>query len=129
MDFLNLFASSTNDAAAVAAGGMMFMVQMIFAIGLYLIMGFALMTIAKKLGEENGWWGFVPILNLLLMVKLAQKEMWWVILFFIPCVNIVIMVMCWMVIAERRGKPNWMGILMIVPCVNWIVPLYIAFSD
>src|SRR5690606_11057032 len=97
LNFLLPLASSNDAAAAAAAGGMM-VFYVIFGIAFYLIMGFAMMTIANKLGEENGWWGFIPILNLILLVKLAQKEMWSVILFFIPCANILALIITWMAI-------------------------------
>ena len=132
MNLLNLFANSSSAAGDAAAAGMMaggMMMYFIVIIAVYIIQGLALMTIANKLGEENGWWGFVPILNLVLTVKLAQKEMWWVILFFVPCVNIVAVILSWNAIAVRRGKPDYMGWLMLIPCVGWFVPLYIAFSD
>jgi hypothetical protein len=63
------------------------------------------------------------------MLNIAQKPVWWFILFLIPLVNIVIAIIVWMAIAEARHKPNWWGILMIVPVVNLIVPGYLAWSD
>jgi hypothetical protein len=66
------------------------------------------------------------------MLQLSDKPMWWIILAFIPCVNlvwIVFAVLVWMVIAERRGFPNWWGILIIIPLVNLIVPGYLAFAE
>ncbi|MEZ5163256.1 MAG: DUF5684 domain-containing protein [Fimbriimonadaceae bacterium] len=93
-----------------------------------LIIGFPIFKMCKEEGEEPAWMGFVPILNVVAMVKLANKPMWWVILCFIPCVNIVAGIIIWMAIAERRGKPSWMGLLMLVPCVNFIIPFYLAFA-
>jgi hypothetical protein len=39
------------------------------------------------------------------------------------------MIIIWMAVAERRGKPSWVGLLMLVPFVNILVPGYLAFSD
>ena len=39
---------------------------------------------------EPGWGVFVPIYNLYLVCKISGRPEWWLILFFIPLVNIVI---------------------------------------
>jgi hypothetical protein len=63
------------------------------------------------------------------MLNIARKPVWWILLLFIPFVNIVIAIIVWMAIAEARNKPSWWGILMIVPVANLIVPGYLAWSD
>jgi hypothetical protein len=63
------------------------------------------------------------------MLNVAKKPLWWILLFFIPIVNIVMAILVWMAVAEARGKPNWWGILMIVPVANLVVPGYLAWSD
>ena len=80
-------------------------------------MALALQTIAKKTNTENAWWAWIPIANIILMLNIAKKPLWWIILFFIPLVNLVMIVLC-MAIAEAVKKPNWWGILMIVPVVE-----------
>jgi hypothetical protein len=44
-------------------------------------------------------------------------------------INIVMIILVWMGVAEARNKPSWWGILIIVPIVNLIVPGYLAWSD
>lgn len=95
----------------------------------YIYMALALQTIATKTSTANGWLAWIPIANLILMLSIAKKPMWWILLFLIPLVNIVIAIMVWMAVAEARGKPNWWGILTIIPGVNLIVPGYLAWSD
>jgi hypothetical protein len=92
-------------------------------------MALCLQTIAKKTNTENAWLAWIPIVNIILMLNIAKKPLWWIILLLVPLVNIVIMIVVWMAIAEARGKPSWWGILMIVPLVGIIVPGYLAFSD
>lgn len=102
---------------------------LLFILVLYLFTGYCLMLIANKTNTPNGWWGFVPILNLILMVQVAQKPLWWILLMFIPLVNIIIAVIIFMAIAERRGKPAWWGILMLVPLANLVILAALAFTD
>ena len=95
----------------------------------YVYLALALQTIAKKTNTQDAWWAWIPILNILLMLNIAKKPLWWIILLLIPLVNIVIGIIVWMGVAEARGKPNWWGILMIVPVANLVVPGYLAWSD
>lgn len=104
-------------------------IYFIFVIAFYVYMAICLMTIAKKTNTANGWFAWIPILNIILMLQIAQKPVWWIILMLIPIVNIIIAIIVWMAIAEARGKPNWIGILMIIPFVNLIIPGYLAFSS
>ena len=116
-------------AGATAALGVMMVVFLILGVALYVYMGLTLQTIAKKTNTENAWWAWIPIINIILMLNIAKKPVWWIILMLVPLVNIVIAIIVWMAIAEARGKPNWWGILLIVPVVGIIVPGYLAFSD
>src|SRR5207248_2730646 len=82
----------------------------------------ALQTIAVKTNTANPWLAWVSIANAILMLQIAKKPLWWIILFAIPIVNIVIVIMVWMGVAEARQKPNWWGVLAIIPLVNMVVP-------
>jgi hypothetical protein len=125
-----LFAQESGPSGAqVAAFGAVFLVMIVIFLAIYVYFALALQTIAKKTNTENPWLAWIPIANLILMVNIAKKPMWWVLMCFIPLVNIVFSVMLFMAIAEARGKPSWWGILMIVPVANLIVPGYLAWSD
>lgn len=122
------------DVPTAAAGGIMavlfgvILIWLLFVAAVYIYMAICLMKIAKKTNTPNGWFAWIPILNIVLMIQVAKKPMWWIIMFFIPIANIVFMIMLWMAVAEAVKKPNWWGILMIVPVANLIVPGYLAFS-
>jgi uncharacterized protein DUF5684 len=115
-------------AGLAILGGFLFIFLIFFGI-FYIYMALALQTIAKKTNTENAWWAWIPILNILLMLNVAKKPLWWVILFLIPLVSLVIAIIVWMAIAEARGKPNWWGILLIVPLFGLVVPGYLAWSN
>ena len=114
---------------AMAAMGAMMVVFVIFALALYVYMALALQVIAKKTNTENPWLAWIPIANCILMLNIAKKPVWWIVLMFIPLVNLIFMIIIWMAIAEARGKPNWWGIMLIVPVAGLVVPGYLAFSD
>jgi hypothetical protein len=122
------FAQDDNRVPTAILGGFLFIFCIIFLVA-YVYHALALQAIATKTNTENGWLAWIPIANLILMLNIAKKPIWWIILFFIPLVGFVMLVLVWMGIAEARNKPNWWGILIIVPVVNVIVPGYLAWSD
>ena len=120
-----LIALSLHDIAQTA----WYILLVVIGLGMYVYVALALSTVAKKTKTENPWMAWIPIVNIILMLNIAKKPLWWIVLCLIPLVNIVIFIIIWMGIAEARGKPNWWGILMIVPFINLIVPGYLAWSD
>lgn len=76
---------------------------------------------------QPGWAALVPIYNTVVLVQIAGKELWWVILFFLPMVNLIAAIIVSMALAERFGKGQGFGIgLALLPVVFF--PL-LAFSD
>ncbi|MGB7281746.1 MAG: DUF5684 domain-containing protein [Candidatus Acidiferrum sp.] len=118
-----------NNRLPMAFMGGFFLILFIFVLAMYVYHALALQTIAAKTNTENGWFAWIPIVNVILMLNIAKKPIWWIILCIIPLVNIVIFIILWMAIAEARNKPNWWGILIIVPVANLIVPGYLAWAD
>jgi hypothetical protein len=72
----------------------------------YIVAGW---KVFAKAGEP-GWGVFVPIYNLYLICKISGRPEWWLILFFIPLVNIVIGLIVAMDIAKAFSKSSGFGI-------------------
>jgi hypothetical protein len=100
-----------------------------FVIAIYAFFAVCLQTIAKKTGAENTWMAWVPVLNIFLLLTIAGKPGWWIVLFFIPVVNVVASILVLMAVAEKRSKPSWVGALVVVPFVGALVVPYLAFSS
>ncbi|HLW77977.1 MAG TPA: DUF5684 domain-containing protein, partial [Terriglobia bacterium] len=83
----------------------------------------------KKTNTPDTWMAWVPIAQAILLLNIAHKPVWWIVLLLVPLVNIVVAVIVWMEVAKARGKPEWWGIMMIVPVANLIAPAYLAFTD
>ncbi len=113
----------------MALSGAIFAIFFVFMVAMYVYMALAIQTIATKTNTESAWLAWIPIINLILLLNIAKKPIWWFILFLIPLVGIVVAVIVWMDVAVARGKPNWWGILLIVPGIGLIVPGYLAWSD
>jgi hypothetical protein len=125
---VSAFAQTGSDTQFPAIDTIMVLYLLLLA-AFYVYLSLALQTIAKKTDTDNSWLAWIPIVNIILMLNIAHKPLWWFILFFIPFVNVVFAIIVWMSIAEARGKPSWWGIMLIVPGLNLIVPGYLAWSD
>ncbi len=111
------------------AFGTMLAVAVIFGLAAYIYFALALQTIAQRTHTKDAWLAWIPLLNIILMLNIAQKPLWWILLFLVPLVNIVITVIVWMAMAKARQKPEWLGILIIVPLANFVLPGILAWAD
>ena len=93
---------------------------------IYVYLGIVLSTLARKTATPGGGMAWVPILNMLLMCRIARKPGAYVFLLFVPFVNLVVFVMIWMAIARVRGKSPALALLLLVPPVSIIVPWIMA---
>ncbi|HOP08122.1 MAG TPA: DUF5684 domain-containing protein [candidate division Zixibacteria bacterium] len=101
----------------------------LFCLGLYLYFAFTQYKIAQKVGcKEKAWWSFVPVLQWVLMVEMAGKEWWWLVLTLIPIINIAAYAIIWMEIARAAGYSNVWGLLVLVPFLNLVALGVMAFS-
>ena len=120
--------SSGDNAVGLAAMGFFMMFALAIGLGFYVYTALALQTIANKTQTENSWLAWIPIANFILMLNIAKKPLWWIVLLLIPVANLVILVMVWMGIAQAVRKPDWWGIMIIVPVMNFVVPAYLAWG-
>lgn len=95
------------------------------ALSLYILFFFPLMKIAHKL-DEPAWMAWVPVLQIFLMIRIAEKSLLWILFLPVPLANILAFLFIWMSIARRLEQPHWMGYLMIVPGINFLVAWYLA---
>jgi hypothetical protein len=100
-----------------------------FGLALYAYTSFCMMKIAERTNTENGWWAWIPILNILLLCNIARKPLWWILLMLIPLVNIVIAILLFVGVCEARGKPGWWVVLMLLPVVNLVILGVLAFGE
>ena len=77
---------------------------------------------------KPGWAAIIPIYNLIVMLQIVNKPMWWIILFLIPFVNIIGMILVGMEMAVCFGKSKgWgAGLLGILPFIGYPI---LGFGD
>jgi hypothetical protein len=86
----------------------------------YVFFAVCWMMIAKKTQHADlAWWAWVPVLNVLLVFKIANKPTWWIFLMLVPIVNFFAWLFACLSAAQVRGKGAFTGILAsIIPVVG-----------
>jgi hypothetical protein len=106
------------DSAAAGLGLLVF----------HVIMAAALWKMADRTKEEPQWFALVPLLNIVLFLKIAKRPVWWLILFFIPIVNLITVVVATMALCQRFGLNKWWGLASLVSPLNLVLYLYLAYG-
>ncbi len=112
----------------------LFLAVFLVGIAAYVFSSYCIMRMADRLGVPNGWFAFIPFLNLWLLCQMAGKENSWFIIMLIfnfcfPIVTMVMALMIMMDVAERLGFESWWGILLIIPLFNFYVIWKLAFTE
>ena len=82
-----------------AAGGLILVVY----IAVLVLMIVSMWKIFTKAGQP-GWASIIPIYNIYVLLQIVGKPGWWLVLFFIPLVNMVIGIIAMIALAENFGK-------------------------
>jgi len=99
-----------------------------FVVGLavYIYTAIAIMAIAKKTNTPNGWFAFIPILNIYLLTQMGGVSGLWTLVILADiflgglATGVFSIVMFWRV-AGKIGFPNWTSLLLLVPIVNLVM--------
>jgi hypothetical protein len=113
----------------IALGGVIVFFMLFIMIAIYVYCAVVFQRMARKLNIADDWFAWIPVLNLVLLLRIANRPLWWIVLLFIPIVNVITNIIVWMDVSKGMGKPEWWGVLMIFPGVNLVVMGYLAFSD
>jgi hypothetical protein len=123
MSVLALLGRSPEVPEGSAAGGM---IGGIIGLAIGVLILASWWKVFEKAGEP-GWAAIIPIYNIITLLKIAGKPIWWIILFIIPVVNFVIEILIFIGIAKRFGKGAGFGLgLLFLAPIFW--PL-LAFGD
>jgi len=136
-----------------------FIAVSLVAVASYIYFAVCLMFLGRKTQTPHRWMAWVPVLNFLLLCRIARKPNWWVIFVVLPIIFnlftfyfvssenvlfvlilsliqiltslalIIITIILWVSVAKMRGKPAWWGFLTIIPIVNLVIMGILAFSN
>ena len=103
--------------------------EAIFFIICFVIVIFEIAAIWRlyEKADQAGWAAFVPIYDLYILLEIADKPGWWLLLFFIPGVSFVVNCLVFIAIAQNFNKGIGFGLgLIFLPFI--FIPI-IAFGD
>jgi len=98
------------------------------AIAAWLFHSYCCLLICQKAGSEPGPLIWVPLLQLLPLLKAASMSFWWFVGFLVPGINLIAQVVWFFKIAQARGKGLGMALLLVFPLTCPFAMLYLAFS-
>jgi hypothetical protein len=94
------------DSSAASSFGSVFVIVML---AVAVIMIASVWKVFTKAGQP-GWASIVPIYNVIVMLQIAGKPVWWIILLMIPFVNFVIGILVIIALAKSFGKGAGFGL-------------------
>lgn len=100
---------SSNDAAVGAAGAIVGLIIGVIYFAAILLSIAGLWKVFSKAGKP-GWAAIVPIYNMIVMLEVIGRPVWWIVLLLIPCVNFVIIFILMIDLAKSFGKGAGFGI-------------------
>ncbi|OQA02882.1 MAG: hypothetical protein BWY69_00789 [Planctomycetes bacterium ADurb.Bin401] len=94
-----------------------------------LIVAFIIASLWKVFTKAGrpGWAAIIPIYNAYILIQIVSKPVWWLILMFIPLVNLIIMFILDLELAKRFAKGTGFAVgLFFLPFIFFPI---LAFSD
>ncbi len=122
MSFPLMLAQEQGNAAAGPLGAIMGLGML----GLVILMIASTWTVFTKAGKP-GWASIVPIYNMIVMLEIAGKPLWWILLLFIPLINFIVIILIFMAFAKSFGKSELFGIGLAF--LGFIFMPMLAFGD
>jgi len=120
---MNNYGSSSAEAAGIAA---IFSALIIPMIALWVIMVIAHWKIYTKAGKP-GWAAIIPIYNIIVLLEIVGKPVWWIILFLIPCVNIIFAIWTTNLLSKSFGQSEGFTVGLIL--LSFIFYPILAFGN
>jgi hypothetical protein len=114
-----------DEAVSGAAAGFGIVGTLVF-LALFVVMIASVWKVFTKAGEP-GWAAIVPIYNFIVMLKVAGKPLWWIVLFLIPFANIIALILVTIALAKNFGKGVGFAIGLIV--LGFIFFPILGFGD
>lgn len=109
------------DSGAAAGGALALFggMFMLFWLALVVIFIASAWKVFTKAGQP-GWAAIIPIYNVIVLLQIVGRPLWWLILLFIPVVNFVIAILVYIDLAKSFGQGAGfaIGLLLLAP-VFW----------
>ena len=101
----------------------------VFMLLFYFFWSYCAMLICKKVGNPGSPLIWVPVLQLIPLLRAAKMSGWWFVLFLVPFGNLVAQIVWSVKIVQARGKGILCMISLLLPVTNLFAFMYLAFSS
>lgn len=106
---VNNLTTTSTDSGVFAGIGLTLLLFYLVILVFYLV---CYVKIFQKAGRK--WWeAIVPIYNVIVLLKLVGRPMWWVLLLFVPFVNLVVTIVLAVDLAKVFKKDAAFGVLLL----------------
>lgn len=95
-------------------------VGIILSIAIWIYVGFAFQTIAKKLKYKKDWLAWVPVARWALIPILAKKHWAWVFMFLVPIANFIFLIIWMWHIYEARKYHGALSLVFIAAFIPFL---------
>jgi len=85
-----------------AIGGLIYLAVIVLVIA-------GMWKVFTKAGKP-GWACIVPIYNIIVLLEIAGRPIWWIVLLFIPIVNFIVLILLGIDVAKGFGKGTGFGL-------------------
>ncbi len=106
--------------------GGMGMIGGLISLAVLVLMVMSLWKVFTKAGQP-GWAAIVPIYNIVVLLKIVGKPLWWIIGFLIPIVNFIVGILIAVALAKAFGKGVGFAIGLLL--LGFVFIPILAFSD
>lgn len=113
MTNLIAFMFQDNSAPSNGAAGAAFGVIGIVYLAVIVLVVAAMWKIFVKAGKP-GWAAIIPIYNLIVLLEIAGRPLWWFLLMLIPLVNLIMFIIVAVDVARKFGKGVGFAIGMVI---------------
>jgi uncharacterized membrane protein YhaH (DUF805 family) len=86
-----------------ATGGIGAVIFMLFYLAIIVFVIAGMWKTYAKAGKP-GWAVIVPIYNIIVLIEIAGRPLWWIILWLIPIVNFIVAIMVLNDVSKRFGR-------------------------
>jgi len=100
----------------------------LFIFGSYVLFCWPLMMISNKFGDAQ-WRAWVPVVNVFLLVKLADLPLWIALLVFVPLFAPFALVYICMELCLILRLSRWWGVFIVVPGLNVLLFWFLALNS
>ena len=102
------------------------LVSTLFSLAIAIFFIACLWKVFAKAGQP-GWASIIPLYNTYILLKIVGRPGWWLLLFFIPFVNLVVVIMVMLDLAKSFGRSGAFAIGLILLSIIFLPIL--AFGD